>query len=271
LIVDGKKESEQRKEVRSRWSVVSGQKEKNRRLETEDFKLKAVDSTKISTNKKQSNKKIEPTCRNTQYLPKRLKFLLYSIAGLLLAFTLYNAYSEYQSAYFFSTGNYYAKIKKNERALFQYQKGLAYKKEPKYIYKAGMLSITSLNNPELALHFFNYFNIISSYDYAHKNGFIALSLIRLGKTSQTLPYLVKETVNYPLSAASWFRLALIQRQLRMHKAAEFSLKNMRRVLSAKGLPPNALQLIIENPKYDSHPDRIPKEILLQLQNSSNNK
>ena len=108
-------------------------------------------------------------------------------------------------------------------------------------------------------------------NYAHKNGFIALSLIRLGKTSQTLPYLVKETVNYPLSAASWFRLALIQRQLRMHKAAEFSLKNMRRVLSAKGLPPNALQLIIENPKYDSHPDRIPKEILLQLQNSSNNK
>ena len=238
-------------------------------LWNETWRQKAEDCRQVVGDCSLPEKAAESACRDTWHVSNRLKILMYVTASLILAFTLYNVYSNAWSAYFFGTGDYYAKNKKDERALFQYQKGLAYKKEPKYIYKAGMLSITSLKNPELALHFFSYFNKISTYDYAHKNGFIALSLVKLGKNNLTLPYLMKEVINYPLSVGAWFRLSLIQKQLKMDKAADFSLRNMRYALSAKELPPNALELIIKNPKYDSHPDSIPKEILDKLQHDSN--
>ena len=193
-----------------------------------------------------------------------IKFIIYPTAFLILAFTVYNAYSDYCSTYFFRTGDFYATKKQDERAVFQYQRGLAYKKEPKYIYKAGMLSITSLNNPELALHFFSDFNKIASYDYAHKNGYIALALLKLGNDKLTLPYLIKEVINYPLSAAAWFRLSLMQRHLKLNKAADFSLKNAKKAVLYKGLPPSALKLLVETPEYDSHPEKIPKEVLDNL-------
>ena len=191
-----------------------------------------------------------------------IKLLVFITASLILILTLYSAYSNYRGTYFFRTGDFYAKKKSDERALYQYQRGLTYKKEAKYIYKAGMLSITFLNNPKLALYFFNYFNKIVPYDYAHKNGFIALSFVKLGKNNLALPHLIKEVINYPLSVGAWFRLSLIQRQQKMYKDAEFSLKNMQRALKAKGLPSSAINLILENPEYDSHPDRIPKSIVL---------
>jgi hypothetical protein len=86
-----------------------------------------------------------------------------------------------------------------------------------------------------------------------------------------LPHLIKEAVNYPLSVGAWYRLSLIQKQLKMFKESELSLKNMRRALTAKGLPANAVKLVLENPKYDSHPDRIPKKILEQLKNGISKK
>ena len=210
-------------------------------------------------------------CVSNKCVPDKLKFIIYPTAFLILAFTLHNVYSDYRSTYFFRTGDFFAKEKKDERAVFQYQEGLAYKKDPKYIYKAGMLSITSLNNPELALHFFNYFNKIASYDYAHKNGYTALALLKLGKNKLTLPYLLKEVINYPLSAAAWFRLSLMQSHLKLNKAAEFSLKNAQKAILHKGLPPNALKLLVENPEYDSHPEQIPKEILDNLKKKQRKK
>ena len=199
------------------------------------------------------------------------KILIYSTVILIFTYTLNNLYLDYKSAYFLQIGSSYANKSNDKTALFYYQKGIDFKKVPKYIYKAGMLSTKSLNNPELALYFFNMLNQISFSNYAHSNAFTALNLIKLGKVKAALPYLIKEVVNYPLSVGAWYRLSLIQRQLNMQKEARFSLKNMRFALTAKGLPTNALELILKNPKYDSHPEKIPKEILDKLQNDSTKK
>lgn len=194
------------------------------------------------------------------------KIILYPTALLILFLTFYNVGLNYKAFYFFKTGNYYADNNQNERAVFQYQRGLNFIKKPKFIYKAAMLSITSLKNPELALYFFNFFNKISLDDYAHKNAYIALALVKMGNSDLTLPFLTKEVVNYPLSVAAWYRLYLLQSHLNLKKEAEESLKSANRALAYKNLPQtqNALKLLVDNPEYDSHPETIPKEIIEKL-------
>ena len=234
-----------------------------------DFKSKKGDEIPEGTAKIADNKGEAVCCRkdrNSTFLG--IKILIYATAIVVLILTLHNIYLDYQSSYFFRTGDFYAKKKRYERALFQYQEGLAYKRRPKYVYKASVYSLSFLDNPELALHLFKYFDEMLSYDYAHKNGFIALAFVKLGKYDLALPYLMKEVVNYPLSVGAWYRLSLIQRRQEMYKEASISLRNMERALKAKGLPPNALSLLIKNPEYDSHPDRIPKGILAKLRNNA---
>ncbi len=204
----------------------------------------------------------------TRYSLLATKSLLIITATIIFFYIIHGAYINYKSKYFFETGNYYNKQKKDFRALYQYQKGLKLKPIPKYLYKTAVTAITSLNNPELALYFFNFFNYITQFDYAHKNGFIALSLLKTGNISETIPFLIKEVVNYPLSAGAWYRLYLIQKQLKMYDAADFSLKNTYRALEAKNLPKRALPILLDKPEYDNHPERIPKKIINEFRQSS---
>ena len=192
-----------------------------------------------------------------------IKIFVYTIAVLVLILTVINIYNTFCSTFYFAFGEGSEKVNSQEGALYYYKKGLSYKKDPKYLYKAGMILTNSFDNPQEAYYFFNILNEISP-NFAHSNAYTALNLIKLNKKKDAIPYLTKEVINYPLSATAWFRLSIVQRELKMYKDADFSLKNAQIAISYKGLPPNAMKFLIDNPKYDFQPWHIPKATIDRL-------
>ncbi|MCP4180233.1 MAG: O-antigen ligase family protein [bacterium] len=211
----------------------------------------------------------KPIQQNIKYSQKQtniyLSILTKTVALILLAMTVKTVYNEYMSTYYFRQGRIVqARYNKSYEALYFYNKGLEYNINPKYLYKAATTSLLKLHDPMLALKYLNDFSNISTFDYAHKNSFIALALIMLKKPRYALPYLINAVINYPLSTGNWFRLANMQRELGMTKASKLSYENMYKTISYKGLPRKSLKLLLTNPDYDSHPQKIPRNIINEL-------
>ncbi|HJO92383.1 MAG TPA: O-antigen ligase family protein [Victivallales bacterium] len=194
-----------------------------------------------------------------------LNLLSTAAALILLIMTVKTIYNDYMSTYNFRYGRIVqAKYRRSYEALYFYSKGLEYNTNPKYLYKAATTALLKLNDPMLALIFLNDFNNISTFDYAHKNSFVARALLLLKKPKLALPYLINAVINYPLSTGNWYRLANVQYQLGMKNSAKVSFENMYKTITYKGLPKNSLKLLLTNPDYDSHPHKIPKEKLINL-------
>ena len=203
---------------------------------------------------------------NKERLPSKIIFLaLKLVAILVLVFSIKMVYINLMSTYYFRMGEMAESNSNKEQALYYYDKGIKLDKVPQYVYRCGALSFQELTNPQLALYYFLMFKNMSITNYAHSNGFISLALIKLHKLKESLPYLLKEVIIYPLLAGSWYRLYCIQKYLGLNNAAQISYNSMREALKQKNLPPKALYFLLENPDYDSHPDRIPYDVLAKLQ------
>ncbi len=236
--------------VSGQWSVVG------------EEKKKGVISNQLAVNSEQKSEDCNPFCGKYFLI---LKVFIYTAAILVLLLTIINIYNTFCSTYYFAFGDGSAKVNCQEQALYYYKKGISYKKNPKYIYKTGKILTNSLDNPQQAYYFFNSLNEISP-NFSHSNAYTAFNLIKLNRKKDAIPYLTKEVLNYPLSAGAWYRLFLIQKQLKMYKEADSSLKNSLKALLYKGLPPNAMKLLIANPQYDFRPWDIPENILNRLKN-----
>ncbi|MCF7792312.1 MAG: O-antigen ligase family protein [Victivallales bacterium] len=105
---------------------------------------------------------------------------IFFITGLMLfCMTAYTVYKQTVGSYYIRSGYYFeTRTDKNNLALYYYKKGFEYIKPKKFIYKAGLLALNALQNPSLALKIFSYYNFIPTKNYAHNNGFIALSIIK---------------------------------------------------------------------------------------------
>lgn len=203
---------------------------------------------------------------NRERLPSKVIFLALKLAAILvLVFSIKTVYINLMSTYYFRMGELAESDNNKEQAIYYYDKGIKLDKTPQYVYRCGALLFQELANPQLALYYFSMFKNMSITNYAHSNGFISLTLIKLHKLKESLPYLLKEVVIYPLLAGSWYRLYYIQKHLGMTEAAQTSYNNMQEAIKKKNLPPKALRFLLENPEYDSHPDRIPHDILVKLQ------
>ena len=199
-------------------------------------------------------------------LLSRIVFAGLKLAAIVvLVLSVKMGYINFMSTYYFRMGEIAESDNNKKQALYYYDKGIKLDKAPQYVYRCGALSFQELTNPLLALYYFSMFKNMSVTNYAHSNGFTGLSLIKLHKLKESLPYLLKEVVIYPLLAGSWYRLYSIQKYLGMNDAAQISYNNMQEALKQKNLPPKALYFLLENPDYDSHPDRIPQDVLAKLQ------
>ena len=204
--------------------------------------------------------------RKEEKLASKIIFLTLKLAAIaVLAFCIKMACINLVSTHYFRMGEMAESENNKKQALYYYDKGIKLDKAPQYVYRCGALSLQELLNPQLALYYFSIFKNLSITNYAHSNGFTSLTLIKLNKLKESLPYLLKEVVIYPLLAGSWYRLGYIQKYLGMNEAAQISHRNLLETMKQKNLPPKALPLLLENPDYDSHPDRIPPDILAKLQ------
>jgi hypothetical protein len=210
----------------------------------------------------------KPICENIKSLKQKkniyLNILIKAVAVILLIMTIKTVYNDYMSSYNFRYGRLIQSERREYEALYFYNKGLKYYKTPKYLYKAATTALLKLRDPMLALKYLDDFKNISTFDYAHKNSFIALALLILNRPKPAMPYLIKAVINYPLLTGNWYRLATTQRRLGMMEASQISIDNMYKTMKYKNLPKSALKLLLTNPNYDSHPQRIPKEKLEQL-------
>ena len=220
-------------------------------LWTETWRKEIVDSCRLSINREK--------------ISARIIFLSLKMAAIIVfAISIRMVYINLVSTYYFRVGEIAEADSNKELALYYYDKGVKLDKAPQYVYRCGAMAFQELTNPQLTLYYFSMFRDMSVSNYAHSNGFTGLALVKLNKLKEALPYLLKEVITYPLLAGSWYRLYHIQKYLGMKEAAQISHNNMQEALTQKNLPPKALYLLLEHPDYDSHPDRIPPDIMAKL-------
>lgn len=198
--------------------------------------------------------------------PKYIDYSLKSFGIILILVTIRIVYLDTASSYYFRLGEYSEVDGNKAQAVEYYEKGISYEKDPQYIYRAATTCLQDLNDTKRALLLLNMFKDISVQNYAHSNGFMALALMKEKKIKESLPYLLKEVIIYPLLIGSWYRLAYVQGTLGMKQDAEVSFNNMMESLKYKNLPPNkrTIYFLLDNPVYDAHPDRIPPETIKTL-------
>jgi len=199
-------------------------------------------------------------------IPKYVSYPIVIVSIIFLVITINMVYLDTMSSYYFRLGEFAEVDGYKLEAAQYYGKGVEYKKDTQYVYKAGTIYLQDLNDTPKALYYLNMFNSMSISNYAHSNGFTALALVKEGKLKEALPYLLKEVVVYPLLVGSWYRLAYVQGSLGLKKDAETSFTNMLEALKYKNLTPNkrTIYYLLDNPTYDAHPDRIPPETLKML-------
>lgn len=210
-------------------------------------------------------KTVDNLTKKEKLLAKIIFTALKLTAIAVLAISIKIVYMTLVSTYYFRIGETAELCNHKEEALYYYDKGIKLDKAPSYVYRAGAMAFHELKNPQLSLHYFLMFKGMPISNYAHSNGFTGLALIKLNKMKESLPYLLKEVVIYPFLVGSWYRLYYVQEYLGMKKASQISYNNMQEVLKQKNLPPKALYFLLENPDYDSHPDRIPPDVMAKLQ------
>lgn len=198
--------------------------------------------------------------------PRYINYGLKIFGALLLLVTIRIVYLDVMSSYYNRLGEYSEVDGNKKQSVAYYEKGAAYEKDPQYVYRAATTCLQDLNDSKRALYFLDMFKDMSVQNYAHSNGFIALALVKEGRMQESLPYLLKEVVIYPLLIGSWYRLAYVQGTLGMKQDAEISFNNMMEALKYKSLPQNkkTIYYLLDNPTYDAHPDRIAPEVVKQL-------
>ena len=196
---------------------------------------------------------------------RRALLVIVVVTGVsLLGFSAQMVYDEAVGSFYFRSGRYYDDTNCPEEAMANYDKSISYKQYNRFIYKAGIVALTKLDNPALALRYFSLFDYTPEFNFAHKPGFMALARRKLGRLDEALPCLQLETKNYPLLVGAWFNLAKTQQALGMKKESETSFAQMRRAMIYKGLDPNnpaMLMLMLTNPEYDMHPGSVPADKL----------
>ncbi len=219
---------------------------------------------KEASSGKKNNKKVQSPA--IKPFPKYIDYLCKVSAFVLLMLTLRIVYLDTMSSYYNRLGEYSEVDGYKKQAVSYYEKGAAYKKDPQYVYRGATTCIQDLNDPKKALYFLDMFKDMSTSNYAHSNGFIALALVKEGRLKEALPYLLKEVVIFPLQVGSWYRLAYVQGTLGLKQDAEISFNNMMETLKYKNLPPNkrTIYFLLDNPVYDAHPDRIPPDDIKKL-------
>ncbi|MEA2082826.1 MAG: O-antigen ligase family protein [Thermodesulfobacteriota bacterium] len=201
---------------------------------------------------------------------RRLIYPCFSVlAGALsLIVTASLVYSNTRGSSYFFKGTIYDDRNEFKVAVHLFEKGLRYEKKPKYIYRAGTICLTRLNDPERALTYFDMFKEIPQYSYAHSYASTAMCLKQLGRLKESIPLWEKDAERFPLFTAGWYQLALIQLQLGMTSEARKSFEKVEETMAIKNLPLSVLPLILKDANYDRGSLEIPEKLKESYNNST---
>lgn len=219
----------------------------------------------LETSPKNKNNKTTKL-NQPESFPKYICYFLKALGIILMLITLRTVYIDTMSSFYNRLGEFSDVNNNKQQSVLYFEKGTTYEKDPQYVYRAATTCLQDLNDTKKALYFLDMLEDMSVQNYAHSNGFMALALVKEGRLRESLPYLLKEVVIYPLLIGSWYRLAYVQGTLGMKQDAEISFNNMMESLKYKNLPPNkrTIYYLLDNPVYDAHPDRIPPKTIEQL-------
>jgi hypothetical protein len=115
---------------------------------------------------------------------------------------------------------------------------------------AARIAFYDFNKPQLCLRYLKHLEALGFENFEHSNLLRAQALATTGKLKESLLYFAREQENFPLSCVNlhYYRLAL--RALGRKAQADAMDGHLKSLLKMKGLPENALPVLLKDPYKD---------------------
>lgn len=186
---------------------------------------------------------------------RRINLLTTAFCFLLSFFffisTIYFIYSNINRSYYDRNYRMASIDKYNSVAIINKQKAINSNFNAKDIYDAGIQALLILGDYRLA---YNYFSILEKHPMgiiAHLNLRKADCLMQMGRKSEALQYLKKESTVFPLSSLTLYKQILLERELGKTNDAEKTALKLIQQLKFKGLQISDMKKILSNPELDN--------------------
>ena len=161
--------------------------------------------------------------------------------------------------------SYYSRIADIFRDEKDYKKSLEYKQlainianSDDDLYDAGMIELLAFRNYPKAYEYFKRLEMHPAGKIVHRNARMAQCLIFMNKKKEALKYLMLEAKAYPLSSLTLYNQMLLEKELGLLKATNYTARQLNSQLKFKGLKPSDMKLILKYPELDNKFNLIPK-------------
>ena len=169
---------------------------------------------------------------------------------LLLGYSIYIAYLNGVSSYLNRQALIQITNKQPQMAFRSCNESLAYKTTHQALYRAAIISLFDLKDPQLALGYLERFDQTPYKNYINNNGLRARALCVIRQPSKALPFFDLESKNYPISSLNWHFYYYTLKMLNLEQAALIAKNNLLYSLEVKAMTLEDIPLLIKNPKLD---------------------
>lgn len=181
---------------------------------------------------------------------KYIPVLCWIIAICLAVLLLDSLYRNFKSSKHYRNARLMLDQKSINPAFEEVRKSIAVKATPQNTYMAARIAFYDFNKPQLCLRYLKHLEALGFENFEHSNLLRAQALATTGKLKESLLYFAREQENFPLSCVNlhYYRLAL--RALGRKAQADAMDGHLKSLLKMKGLPENALPVLLKDPYKD---------------------
>ena len=173
-----------------------------------------------------------------------------SLGLLLLGYGIYIAYLNGTSSYFNRQALIQLTSGQPQTALQSCNKSLSYKTTPQALYRAAIISLFDLKDPQLSLKYLEKFDQTPYQNYISNNGVRARALCVVRQPVKALPFFERESKNYPIGSLNWYFYYHTLKMLKSEQAAQIAKNNLLYSLEVKGMTLDDIPILIKNPQAD---------------------
>ena len=169
---------------------------------------------------------------------------------LLLLFTAYELYRNARYALYFREASYLFDRGDGEAAAVLFDRAVAVKYHPQGLYRAANAAFYRLKNPEITLRHLTSYDQELNANYSCNNGLAGQCYLIKEMPGRAIPYLERETRNFPLNATSHFLLSLAYDKCGRKEEGKKALERAGYCLGRKSMDFRHLPFLLQNPYYD---------------------
>ncbi len=173
-----------------------------------------------------------------------------SVGLLLFGYGIYIAYLNGTSSYFNRQALIQLTSGQPQTALQSCDKSLAYKTTPQALYRAAIISLFDLKDPQLSLGYLKKFDQTPYQNYISNNGTRARALCVMRQPVEALPFFERESKNYPIGSLNWYFYYHTLKMLKSEQAAKIAKNNLLYSLEVKGMTLDDIPILLKNPQAD---------------------